>query len=74
MSIHFRLKGQTYVCNLCGDKCESDGLPDWWTEIENKRTETIQHLCVSCSDDAIKALPRVPLRKPSKQCQPPHTS
>lgn len=73
MSIHFRLKSQTYVCNLCGDKCDADSLPDWWLEIENRRAETLQHLCVSCTEDAMASALLMKIEM-NQQCQPPHTS
>lgn len=75
MSIYDLQSGKKYVCNLCGDERESSGLPEWWTEIKSRRTETLQHLCVSCADDAIAGLiPRLPSRRSAQPCPPPHTS
>lgn len=73
MSIHYRLKGQTYVCNLCGDVSESESLPEWWLEIKSRRTETLQHLCESCTDDAMASTLLMKIEI-DQQCQPPHTS
>ena len=73
MSIYDLQSGRTYVCNLCGDVSESDGLPKWWVEIKNQRTRTLQHLCESCSDDAMAStlLMKIEMNQP---CPSQHTS
>ena len=73
MSIYDLQSGKRYVCNLCGDECEADGLPKWWVEIKNQRTKTLQHLCESCTDGAMAStlLMKIEMDQP---CPPPHTS